>query len=528
MSQTGESRIRCILAASLLALAPLTVHAADVPLVADTYISGAIPTLNFGGLANLNVGNAANNNVALLKFDLSVLPPAGIAKAILRVFVNKVGTPGAVDVLTVTSPWSESTITGQLPPTLGTMVATGVPVTTSGSYVYVDVTLIVQNQVALGTFYPNYGFAIMANASAPATAIFLDSKESTTTSHPATLDVTLVGPAGAQGSAGPAGTTGATGSTGAQGPQGLPGTAGAPGAQGIPGLTGALGPTGPQGPQGSNGIAGAQGPAGVAGAQGPAGAPGLQGLPGANGATGATGSSGAPGLNWRGPWNSSPSVFYAVGDAVSFNGSSYVAITPNNGGQPDLYLGTLWNTLASVGSGGAAGLAGAIGPQGIPGATGPQGLQGNAGLTGATGPQGVQGVAGATGAQGPTGPSHLYISPSNINHCSTPTCSSITFVVPPGSYFFQARVSVVNTVALSGGGFSLNIVSCAFVNNGTRYGDDGFFVTTGGAGDTAGPNIMFDSALLTANSNFITLECDPSSPIDMYYKLVITPVGGIN
>jgi len=112
----------------LAALAPVVLHASDVPLVADTYVSGANPTLNFGALANLNVGNSANGNVALLKFDLSVLPAAGIAKATLRVFVNKVGTPGSIDVLQVSSPWAEGAITGQFPPALGGIVATAVPV----------------------------------------------------------------------------------------------------------------------------------------------------------------------------------------------------------------------------------------------------------------------------------------------------------------------------------------------------------------------------------------------------------------
>jgi hypothetical protein len=59
--------------------------------------------------------------------------------------------------------------------------------------------------------------------------VVLDSKESTTTSHPATIDVLVVS-VGPQGPAGPTGATGAAG------------TAGAPGA------TGATGPTGPAGP----------------------------------------------------------------------------------------------------------------------------------------------------------------------------------------------------------------------------------------------------------------------------------------
>ncbi len=381
----------CVMA---LVFFPGAAMATDVPLVADTYISGAIPTLNFGGLANLNVGNSANGNVALLKFDLSVLPAAGIARATLRIFVNKVGAAGAIDVLGVSTPWTESSITGQFPPALGAMVATAVPVTASGSYLTVDVTLMVQNWTALGSFYPNNGFAIMANASAPATSIFLDSKESTATSHPATLDVTLNGPAGIQGPAGPVGAMGAAGSIGPQGPQGLAGTAGSPGAtgpqgsQGVAGLIGSAGPAGAIGSQGVPGSPGTQGPQGSPGAIGP------QGFAGPPGAPGATGDPGTPGLVWRGAWISDPNFHYAAGDAVSFHGSSYIALTANNGAQPDnpQYLGVLWMTLANVGSNGQAG------PQGLPGAQGPVGVQGIAGVAGAIGPAGPAGAQGTAGA----------------------------------------------------------------------------------------------------------------------------------
>jgi len=248
-----------LIPAALALFAPAVLSAADAPLVADTYTSGVNPNINFGGLVNLSVGNAAANNVALVKFDLSVLPSAPISRATLRVFVNKIGTPGAVDVLAVTSPWVEGTITGQFPATLGGAVATAIPVTTAGEYLTVDVTTLVQNQVFLSSFYPNNGFAIIANASAPNTAIFFDSKENTSTSHPATLDITLAGPQGPQGPTGPSGPTGAAGPTGAQGPVGPAGLTGAQGPGGPIGITGAQGSAGAQGPQGATGPQGAPG-----------------------------------------------------------------------------------------------------------------------------------------------------------------------------------------------------------------------------------------------------------------------------
>ena len=68
--------------------------------------------------------------------------------------------------------------------------------------------------------------------------MFLDSKESVSTSHPASLNILWRGPAGA------------TGATGA------PGAVGARGATGPTGLTGATGATGATGPAGPSSLSG--------------------------------------------------------------------------------------------------------------------------------------------------------------------------------------------------------------------------------------------------------------------------------
>ncbi len=157
---------------------------------------------------------------------------------------------------------------------------------------------------------------------------------------------------------------------------------------------------------------GSTGPAGPTGPTGPAGTPGALGP---TGPTGATGAAGLPGLVWMGAWNSATS--YVAQDAVSHQGSSYVAIAPSvNVAPPDP---SRWNLLASVGAQGAQGIQGNAGPQGLQGIQGLQGLQGAqgpAGPTGATGPtgptgpagtqgiQGIQGIQGQAGAAGPTGP----------------------------------------------------------------------------------------------------------------------------
>jgi hypothetical protein len=183
----------------------------------------------------------------------------------------------------------------------------------------------------------------------------------------------LFAAAGVTGPAGPTGATGATGLIGPQGPQGIAGNTGPVGPIGLTGPTGATGLTGPQGIQG---VAGNTGPAGATGAPGPVGPTGVTGPAGATGAAGAIGPQGPP-VNFQGPW--SIATTYVLGDAVSFNGSTYISIVPGNVGfQPDI-SNMKWGLLAqagAVGATGAAGPAGPAGPTGPTGATGPQGPAG--------------------------------------------------------------------------------------------------------------------------------------------------------
>ena len=119
-----------------------------------------------------------------------------------------------------------------------------------------------------------------------------------------------------------------------------------------------MGPEGPVGPQGE------QGPEGPAGPRG------------------------SRGLTFLGTWN--PNTTYAADDAVTFHGSSFVALQPNTGSAP--VEGADWAVLAAQGE------------TGTDGTTGPQGPQGPMGATGATGPQGPEGPQGLIGPQGPEGP----------------------------------------------------------------------------------------------------------------------------
>ena len=135
---------------------------------------------------------------------------------------------------------------------------------------------------------------------------------------------------------------------------------------------------------------------------------------------------------------------YSVGDVVTENGSSYLAIAANTSQDPALdAAGAYWRPLAlagasgatgPIGSTGAQGPVGGVGPQGsqgAQGATGPTGLAGPPGTTGTQGPQGIPGPVGPQGLPGATGPAGLNgLSLSNMgewNSTSAYVSGSITF-----------------------------------------------------------------------------------------------------
>jgi Collagen triple helix repeat (20 copies) len=312
-----------------VALAASSAYATEAVVSGDTYVSSSYPTNNFGYQSNLHVDPTST---ALIVFDLSSLPSATasnqISKATLWLYVNRISSAGAVSLKAVTSTWSESALTYNTIPALGSAMATFTP-TVAQQFVAVDVTSLVQGWVT--TPSSNYGIAL----STASGSILFDSKENGETSHMAGLDITLVN----------------QGSQGAQGPQGPQGA------------TGAAGATGPQGPQGT------VGPTGATGATGPAGATGPQGSP----------------VSFSGAWNiSSP---YAIGNTVSESGNSYIAIAAGTAEDPATDVGsgtsgTYWALLAKKGD------TGDVGATGPAGALGPQGSQGPAGDAGPTGAQG--------------------------------------------------------------------------------------------------------------------------------------------
>src|SRR6202142_734778 len=188
---------RASLVLALLICMSAAIALAQITPSDDSYTLASTPTVNFGAKNTLEV--ESTGATTFVRFDLSGIPStvtgAMVANATLKIYVSTVTTAGSFNVDLVTSPWTESTITANNAPTLGNADASAVPVTTAdkNKYVLVDVTAAAADWLN-GT--ANDGIAIVPDG---AVSFALNSKETTTTSHPAELDIVLTGPAGPPG-----------------------------------------------------------------------------------------------------------------------------------------------------------------------------------------------------------------------------------------------------------------------------------------------------------------------------------------
>ncbi|MGO9261745.1 MAG: DNRLRE domain-containing protein [Bryobacteraceae bacterium] len=248
----------------LCAALPVTILGQTVPTSQDAYYVPGNST-NFGSSPSIFVGSSGS--IGLVQFDLSQLPSGTVQQALLTLFVDKVNAAGPIAVNVADGAWVESVVSGTTGfPSQGASVGT-INASTTDTFVTLDATSFVQAWIA--TPSTNNGFMLTSSGG----NVIFDSKENTTTSHPAFLTIFFA----ATGAAGPPGATGATGATGPQGAQGNVGATGAQGPQGAQGNAGATGAQGPTGAQGNAGATGAQGPQGPQGAQGSAGATGATG-----------------------------------------------------------------------------------------------------------------------------------------------------------------------------------------------------------------------------------------------------------
>jgi hypothetical protein len=155
----------------------------------DAYTNSADPTTNYGAKTLLDVDGATQ--ITYIQFNLSSIPTgASVSQATLKLYVNTVTTAGSFEVYAVNGAWSESTITYDLAPALGSVIDSGVALTTAdkNQYILIPMTSTVQGWVT--TPSSNNGIALVAIGKFNAT---FDSKENTTTSHPAELDVVFAG-----------------------------------------------------------------------------------------------------------------------------------------------------------------------------------------------------------------------------------------------------------------------------------------------------------------------------------------------
>jgi hypothetical protein len=357
---------------------------------ADSYINTAAPTTNYGSAGTLAVESPSQT--AYIQFDLSSIP-AGYTSA----NIAKASLKLYVSAVGKAGSFNVDFVNGSW--SEKTITADLLPALGTTIAASVPITRAAQGDyiiVDITSAVDAWLNGTQANdgialvANSPLICSFT-SKENTATSHPPELDIVYNG-SGAQGPAGP------------QGPQGL---------------------QGPQGPQG------VQGPSGPLGAQGPPGPPGINNRGSwvsltqyqVNDAVSYNGSSwialvpnidsapiptntnwqllAAKGINNQGSWVST--VNYQVDDGVTDGGQYWLAVAPNISSEPAI-TNPNWQLIAAAGAPGAAGSPGVQGPAGQTGSPGATGQQGPIGLTGATGPQGLMGLTGPQGPQGATGP----------------------------------------------------------------------------------------------------------------------------
>jgi hypothetical protein len=174
--------------------------------------------VNKGDKQELRVGGVVKYE-SFIKFDLTTVPedvlPEEVLQATLRLYPTKVLGDGFIDVLPVSSDWSEGSGVG-FPPSVENTPAASFQVSSADEldYVHVDVTSLVKDWLDDDALRPNYGIALIAGASEN-TNVYFDSKESGGTSHDPGLEIVFgsVGPQGDTGPQGPPGNDGVSGYT---------------------------------------------------------------------------------------------------------------------------------------------------------------------------------------------------------------------------------------------------------------------------------------------------------------------------
>jgi hypothetical protein len=185
-----DSLLSVILLACTVAYGQLTPSA-------DSYTNTADPTTNYGAKTLLDV---ESSQTTYIQFNLSSIPSgytgADITQATLKLYVNTVSAAGSFNVDYVNGTWSESTIDASSAPALGKTIAASVPLVTADKNQFILINVTTAVQAWLNGSEANDGIALVGNS--PLNATF-DSKESTTTSHAAELDIVFASSGGGGG-----------------------------------------------------------------------------------------------------------------------------------------------------------------------------------------------------------------------------------------------------------------------------------------------------------------------------------------
>jgi hypothetical protein len=195
-------------------------------------------------------------------------------------------------------------------------------------------------------------------------------------------------------------------------------------------------------------------------------------------------------MNYRGDWNSAAG--YQLNDAVSFGGSTYLALAGSTGSEPDSSP-TLWAVLAQKGSAGPSGPSGAAATVSIgtvtTGLAGSQAVVTNSGTASDAVlnfilPQGAAGTSGTGGGSGGASGwswsmyhavsfSSNYYSVSNTNASSTEDVSVLTWI-PEGCTatslsVYSQQANSINVVLRQGtpGNMAATTLTCTAASGGT-------------------------------------------------------------
>jgi hypothetical protein len=185
-------QLRYVSLQSLILLAWMTmttVAYAQITPLGDAFTNTADPTTNYGAATTLAVDGA--NAASYIRFNLASIPTtASVSQATLKLYVNTVTTAGSFNVDYVNGAWAENTIDASNAPSLGSTIASGVSITTADKNQYILINVTSAVLAWLDGSETNNGIALVANSTFYAT---FDSKENTTTSHPAELDIAFAG-----------------------------------------------------------------------------------------------------------------------------------------------------------------------------------------------------------------------------------------------------------------------------------------------------------------------------------------------